>query len=69
MKSKKNTVAITFRCDVAVADQLDLLCRILGIKRSEFFISAITSEYGNLQDISELKDMLEEFNKLRVFRS
>ena len=69
MKSNKNTVAITFRCDVTVVEQLDLLCRILGIKRSEFFISAITSEYSNLQDISELKDMLEEFNKMRVFRS
>lgn len=59
LKSNKNTVAITFRCDVVVADQLDLICRILGIKRSEFLISAISSEYDKLQDISDLKDMLE----------
>ena len=36
MNPKKNTVAVTFRCDVAVADQLDELCRMMGIKRSEF---------------------------------
>ena len=38
MNPKKNTVAVTFRCDVAVADQLDELCRMMGIKRSEFLI-------------------------------
>lgn len=32
MNPKKNTVAVTFRCDVAVADQLDELCRMMGIK-------------------------------------
>lgn len=49
MNPKKNTVAVTFRCDVAVADQLDELCRMMGIKRSEFLISAITSEYDKMQ--------------------
>lgn len=49
MNPKKNTVAVTFRCDVAVADQLDELCRMMGIKRSVFLNSAITSEYGKMQ--------------------
>lgn len=64
MNPKKNTVAVTFRCDVAVADQLDELCRIMGLKRSEFLISSITSEYDKLQDNPKLKDMLEQFKKI-----
>ena len=61
---KKNTVAVTFRCDVAVADQLDELCRMMGIKRSEFLISAITSEYDKMQGNPKLKDMLEQFKQI-----
>lgn len=64
MNPKKNTVAVTFRCDVAVADQLDALCRMIGIKRSEFLISAITSEYDKLQGNPKLKDMLEQFRQI-----
>ena len=36
MNPKKNTVAVTFRCDVAVADQLDELCRMMGISEVSF---------------------------------
>lgn len=64
MNPKKNTVAVTFRCDVAVADQLDELCRMMGIKRSEFLISAITSEYDKMQGNPKLKDMLEQFKQI-----
>lgn len=55
MNPKKNTVAVTFRCDVAVADQLDELCRMMGIKRSVFLNSAITSEYGKMPGEPEVK--------------
>ena len=50
MNPKKNTVAVTFRCDVAVADQLDELCRMMGIivvflhVFSPFFYFIITTE-------------------------
>ena len=64
MNPKKNTVAVTFRCDVAVADQLDELCRMMGIKRSEFLISAITSEYDKMQGNPKLKDMLEQLKQM-----
>lgn len=64
MNPKKNTVAVTFRCDVAVADQLDVLCRMMGIKRSEFLISAITSEYDKMQGNPKLKDILEQFKQI-----
>jgi hypothetical protein len=64
MNPKKNTIAVTFRCDVAVADQLDELCRMMGIKRSEFLISAITSEYDKMQGNPKMKEMLEQFKQI-----
>lgn len=64
MNPKKNTIAVTFRCDVAVADQLDEICRMMGIKRSEFLISAITSEYDKLQGNPKMKEMLEQMKKI-----
>lgn len=64
MNMKKNTIAVTFRCNGAVAAQLDELCRMKGIKRSEFLISAITSEYDKMQGNPKLKDMLEQFRHI-----
>lgn len=64
MNPKKNTIAVTFRCDVAVVDQLDELCRLMGIKRSEFLISAITSEYDKMQGNPKMKEMLEQFKQI-----
>lgn len=64
MNPKKNTIAVTFRCDVAVADQLDELCTVMGIKRSEFLISAITSEYDRMQGNPKMKEMLEQFKQI-----
>lgn len=64
MNPKKNTIAVTFRCDVAVADQLDEICRMMGIKRSEFLITAITSEYDNLQGNPKMKEMLDQMKKI-----
>lgn len=64
MNPKKNTIAVTFRCDVAVADQLDEICRMLGIKRSEFLITAITSEYDKLQGNPKMKEMLEQMKQI-----
>lgn len=64
MNSKKNTIAVTFRCDVAVADQLDEICRMMGIKRSEFLITAITSEYDKLQGNPKMKEMLDQMKKI-----
>lgn len=64
MNPKKNTIAVTFRCDVAVADQLDEFCRMMGIKRSEFLITAITSEYDKLQGNPKMKEMLDQMKKI-----
>lgn len=64
MNPKKNTIAVTFRCDFAVADQLDEICRMMGIKRSEFLITAITSEYDKLQGNPKMKEMLEQMKQI-----
>ena len=64
MNPKKNTIAVTFRCDVAVAEQLDELCRMIGIKRSEFLISAITSEYDKMQGNPKLMEMMEQMRQI-----
>lgn len=64
MNPKKNTIAVTFRCDVAVVDQLDELCRMMGVKRSEFLITAITSEYDKLQGNPKIKEMLEQMKNI-----
>lgn len=64
MNPKKNTIAVTFRCDVAVADQLDEICRMMEIKRSEFLITAITSEYDKLQGNPKMKEMLDQMKKI-----
>lgn len=64
MNPKKKTIAVTFRCDVAVADQLDEICRMMGIKRSEFLITAITSEYDKLQGNPKMKEMLDQMKKI-----
>lgn len=64
MNPKKNTIAVTFRCDVAVVDQLDEICRMMGIKRSEFLITAITSEYDKLQGNPKMKEMLDQMKKI-----
>ena len=64
MNPKKNTIAVTFRCDVAVADQLDEICRMSDIKRSEFLISAITSEYDKMNGNPQMKKMLEQMKQI-----
>lgn len=64
MNPRKNTIAVTFRCDVAVAEQLDEICRMMGIKRSEFLITAITSEYDKLQGNPRMKEMLEQMRQI-----
>ena len=64
MASKKDTVQITFRAPASVIVQLDELCKMMGIKRGEFLISAITSEYDKMQGNPKLKDMLEQFKQI-----
>ena len=64
MASKKDTMQITFRAPAEVIRQLDELCAMSGIKRSEFIISAITSEYDKMQGNPKLKDMLEQFKQI-----
>lgn len=64
MAQKKDTEQITFRAPKEVIRQLDELCKIQGIKRGEFLISAITTEYDKMQGNPMLKEMMEQMRKI-----
>lgn len=64
MANKKETVGITFRCPIDVEKQLNEICAVSGIKRSQFIIGCITSEYDKLQGNPKLKEMLEQFKTI-----
>lgn len=64
MASKKDTVQITFRAPTEVIRQLDELCAMSGMKRSEFFINAICSEYDKINGNPQLKKMLDQMREI-----
>lgn len=64
MAYKKDTVQITFRAPTEVIRQLDEMCSMSGIKRSEFFINAICSEYDKINGNPQLKKMLEQMREI-----
>lgn len=64
MAKRKDTIPVTFRCPVEVVEQLDELCRVAGCKRSEFFITSITSEYDKLNGNPKLKAIMEQFKAI-----
>jgi esterase/lipase superfamily enzyme len=64
MANKKDTQAITFRAPTEVVEQLDELCRIAGIKRSEFIIGCITSEHDKMNGNPKLKEIMEQFRAI-----
>lgn len=64
MASKKDTVQITFRAPTEVIRQLDELCSMSGIKRSEFFVNAICSEFDKVNGNPKLKKMLEQMREI-----
>ena len=66
MASKKpyDTVGVTFRAPTEVVRQLDELCAMSGIKRSEFLIDAICAEYEKVNGNPQLKKMLEQMKQI-----
>ena len=64
MASRKDTVQITFRAPAEVIRQLDELCAMAGIKRSEFFINSICSEFDKVNGNPKLKKMLEQMREI-----
>lgn len=64
MANKKDTQAITFRAPTEVVEQLDELCRMAGIKRSEFIIGCITSEHDKMNGNPKLKEIMEQFRAI-----
>lgn len=64
MAKNKDTMQVTFRAPTAVIEQLDELCSMTGVKRSEFFVNAITAEYDKINGNPQLKKMLEQFREI-----
>lgn len=64
MAIKKDTKQITFRAPAEVVRQLDEMCSMTGMKRSDFFINAVTSEYDKMQGNPQLKQMLEQMRNI-----
>lgn len=64
MANKKETMQITFRAPIEVVEQLDELCRMSGIKRSEFIIACITSEYDKMDGNPKLREIMEQFRAI-----
>lgn len=64
MASKKDTVQVTFRAPASVVAQLDEICRMSGMKRSEFIVSAVTSEYDKINGNPQMKKMLEQMRQI-----
>lgn len=64
MAIKKDTKQITFRAPAEVIRQLDEMCSMTGMKRSDFFINAITSDYDKMQGNPQLKKMLEQMRNI-----
>lgn len=64
MANKKETMQITFRAPTDIVNQLDELCRMSGVKRSEFIIACITSEYDKMNGNPKLKEIMEQFRAI-----
>ena len=64
MASKKDTVQVTFRAPASVVAQLGEICRMSGMKRSEFIVSAVTSEYDKINGNPQMKKMLEQMRQI-----
>ena len=64
MAKSSESATITFRAPIAVIEQLDELCKLSGIKRSQFLISAITTEYDKVNGNPEVKKLLEQMRQL-----
>lgn len=63
-KKEINTVQITFRAPAESIERLDLLCNMYGIKRSDFFVSAISAEYDKVNGNPQIKKLLSQLKEV-----
>lgn len=63
-KEKKNAFTITFRAPVDVVQRLDEMCAMMTIKRSEFLINAICSEYDKICGNPQLNKLLLQMREI-----
>lgn len=60
-------IQTAFRFDNATINQLDNLCQLWNINRTECITRLINSAYDSVQGNPQLKEMLEKLNELRVY--
>lgn len=63
-KEKKNTVSITFRASVDVIRRLDEMCAMMTIKRGDFLVNAICSEYDKICGNPQLNKLLLQMREI-----
>lgn len=66
MSNKKSvdTIAITVRMPVDVVKKLDVLCKIGDMKRSQYIINTINTDYDQVQGSPEAKELLQTMKEL-----
>ena len=63
--SKVETTQLTFRLPVSVLSQLDELCKLTDLKRSEILINLITSEYDRFHGNPKMKEIISQMVELQ----
>ena len=58
------TVGVTVRMPVDVVEKLDILCKASGIKRSQYIINMIVTDYDTVNGNPELKELLATMKSL-----
>lgn len=58
------TVGVTVRMPVDVVEKLDILCKVSGIKRSQYIINMIVTDYDTFNGNPELKELLATMKSL-----
>lgn len=63
-KNKSDTMPLSIRMPVDVIEKLDVLCKIGGVKRSQYIINAIITDYDAVQGNPEARKLLETIKEL-----
>lgn len=58
------TIGVTIRMPLDVVDKLDTLCKIGGMKRSQYIINTIITDYDQVQGNPEAKKLLQTMKEL-----
>lgn len=63
-KNDFDTTAITFRISDDDVKRFDFVCSVYGLKRGDFILNCIRSEYDKINGNPQLKKMIEQMREL-----